>query len=282
MIVSPSDVINEREIIRHIIYVWNTVHSSSKGLVLQPSGWEINSYPQMGGHPQAILNKQLLDNADIIIGVFWTRLGTKTEEYDSGTVEEITRHIKSGKPASLYFSNAPVRLESVDNDQYIKLKEYQKSICKEGFYFEYDKIESFHSLVSKHLQLMINDKTNNMLGIDLNETQLLEENEIFLDAKVRIISNLTETAKFILKEASLAPTGTFMKLYVMGGVHFETNGKAWMFSRSKPKELAELEEAIDLLESYHLITTRSAKRESFNLTADGFRLAETYELPTDA
>jgi predicted MarR family transcription regulator len=68
----------------------------------------------------------------------------------------------------------------------------------------------------------------------------------------------------------------------MGGVHFQTNGKAWKFARSNPRELAELEEAINILESYNLITTRSAKRETFNLTADGFRLAETYELPNDA
>lgn len=284
MIVSPSDVTNERELIRQILYDWNIIHSANRGIMLQPSGWEINSYPLMGEHPQTIINNQLLDQADILIGVFWTKIGTKTEHYESGTVEEITKHIKSGKPALLYFSNVPVRLDSVDDEQYKKLKEYQRSINQEGYYFEYDKIDDFFPLVNKHLQLLINDKKNKIVGTNqeniTNDDVLLENNSY--NTNNSILSNLTETAKFLLKEASHDSTGTFMKLNVMGGVHIQTNGKAWLFKRNNPKELAELEEAIELLELYNLVTTRSIKREVFNLTADGFRLAESYEIQNDA
>jgi hypothetical protein len=35
----------------------------------------------MGERPQQILNKQILATCDVLVGVFWTRLGTKTPEY---------------------------------------------------------------------------------------------------------------------------------------------------------------------------------------------------------
>ena len=107
MIASPSDVIRERKIIREILAEWNTINSESRGIVLLPVGWDTDVSPSMGEHPQKIINKQVLKDCDLLVGVFWTRIGTPTEEYFSGTVEEIEEHLKSGKPAMLYFSNTP-------------------------------------------------------------------------------------------------------------------------------------------------------------------------------
>jgi hypothetical protein len=65
-------------------------------------------------HPAArrssskIINRQLLDEADIVVGIFGTRVGTRTEKYVSGTVEEIKRHVAAGKTAKVYFSDIPV------------------------------------------------------------------------------------------------------------------------------------------------------------------------------
>jgi hypothetical protein len=33
-------------------------------------GWEVNAVPELGGRPQGIINKQLLEDADILIGIF--------------------------------------------------------------------------------------------------------------------------------------------------------------------------------------------------------------------
>ena len=75
MIASPGDVVSERTIIRDVIYVWNEVHSESRNIVLMPIGWESHSSPEMGGSPQAIINKQVLYKCDFLVGVFWTRIG---------------------------------------------------------------------------------------------------------------------------------------------------------------------------------------------------------------
>ena len=42
LIASPSDVANERSPIRGAIHDWNAVHSSDRGAVLLPVGWDTN------------------------------------------------------------------------------------------------------------------------------------------------------------------------------------------------------------------------------------------------
>ena len=46
-----------------------------------------HSRPQMGDRPQELINKQLVGHCDLLIGSFWTRLGTPTGRAESGTAE---------------------------------------------------------------------------------------------------------------------------------------------------------------------------------------------------
>src|SRR4051794_33094357 len=109
MVASPSDVAQERVIVREILAEWNAIHSEDRKIVLMPLLWEANAAPAMGDRPQAIINGQLLKNADLLVAMFWTRIGSPTGVAKSGTVEEIEEHLKAGKPAMIYFSSAPVR-----------------------------------------------------------------------------------------------------------------------------------------------------------------------------
>ena len=104
MIASPSDVLEERRVIREAIDVWNTINADDRKIVLMPLGWETHSSPEMGDRPQAIINEQLLKDADLLVAVFWTRLGSPTGTAPSGTVEEIEKHLAASKPAMIYFS----------------------------------------------------------------------------------------------------------------------------------------------------------------------------------
>ena len=78
MIASPSDVNKERQIAREVINDWNLKNTEDKKIVLLPIGWETHSAPVLGDRPQEIINKQILDKCDILIGIFWTRIGTPT------------------------------------------------------------------------------------------------------------------------------------------------------------------------------------------------------------
>jgi hypothetical protein len=125
MIASPSDVIQERIAIRDAIAEWNTVHALDRKTVLMPVGWETHSVPEMGDRPQAIINKQILKDADLLIAVFWTRIGSPTGASPSGTIEEIEEHLKARKPAMIYFSSVPVRADSIEENQYKALMEFR-------------------------------------------------------------------------------------------------------------------------------------------------------------
>jgi hypothetical protein len=118
MIASPGDVASQRAIAREVIHEWNAVHSQARGIVLLPVGWESHSSPEMGKAAQAIINEQVLEKCDLLVGIFWTRIGTPTADYASGSVEETERIIALGKPVMLYFSSQPVVLDAVDLEQY--------------------------------------------------------------------------------------------------------------------------------------------------------------------
>jgi hypothetical protein len=173
MIASPNDVIEERKTSRDVIYEWNSIHSKNCKILLNPIGWDINAYPETGHHPQDILNKQLLNEADVLIAILWNRIGTSTKDFKSGTIEEITKHVDSGKPALLYFSNAEVSLKDVDMEQYNQLKEYKESIKSTSYYNEYNSITEFKSNLSKHLQLIVN---NNLKGFS-DDTSLVSNHK---------------------------------------------------------------------------------------------------------
>ena len=110
--------------------------------------WKSHSHPDAGANPQDILNRQIVDESDFIIAVFWTKLGTPTDHYDSGTVEEIEKFIQAGKPVLLYFSNQPVVPGSVDTEQFDRLKEYQEKIKNKALYAEFSTVWNFRELLS--------------------------------------------------------------------------------------------------------------------------------------
>jgi hypothetical protein len=78
LIASPSDCVKERSSIPEIIYSWNSSHSFPTGIILEPVMWESHVIPDLGGRPQEVINKQIVDSCDFLIGAFWTRIGTVT------------------------------------------------------------------------------------------------------------------------------------------------------------------------------------------------------------
>ena len=87
MIASPGDVSKERNLVREILHDWNDVHSFQRGVVLMPVGWDTQSSPDLSGRPQELINSRVLQQCELLVGIFWTRLGTPTGEEESGTVE---------------------------------------------------------------------------------------------------------------------------------------------------------------------------------------------------
>ena len=132
LIASPGDIPQGRQVLRETIEDWNSLHAENHNVMLLPVMWERDAVPQMGDRPQGIINRQLVDAADILVGIFWTRLGTPTGEAESGTAEEIRRFMSEGKPVHLYFSDEPVVLDSVDLNEHARLVSFREEVQEQG------------------------------------------------------------------------------------------------------------------------------------------------------
>jgi hypothetical protein len=269
MIASPGDVASERTIIRDVIYEWNAVHSNARNIVLLPIGWESHSSPEMGGTPQEIINNQILDKCDFLVGVFWTRIGTPTNEYASGTVEEIERHIAAEKPAMLYFSSQPVVMDTVKPQQYQELSKFKEACQSRGLYEGYDNYSNFKEKFYRHLQLKLNDHPLFQEVSLSSEIELVESNTQ--------LPKLSPEARVLLKEASLDQGGIIMMLSYIGGNTVQTNGKNFITS-SERREVARWESVVKELEYGELIEAKGLKGEVFKITNYGYQIADMIEL----
>ena len=270
MIASPGDVASERAIVRDVVYEWNAVHSSARKLVLLPIGWESHSSPEMGATAQDIINNQVLAKCDLLVGVFWTRIGTPTERHLSGTVEEIEKHIATGKPAMLYFSSQPVALDTVDIGQIQQLKKFKESCQSRGLYESYDSHGDFKDKFYRHLQIKV------------NEHPLLQSAET-PHASPEIVESrtprpaLSPEARVLLKEASQDSGGIIIHARYIGGTTIQTNGKN-LIPSNEPREVAKWEHALEQLTSKGLIVDQGYKGEVFGITNLGYQVADMIAL----
>jgi hypothetical protein len=101
-IASPGDVAAERDAVVRVLNYWNVRHHD---LMLNAVGWESASTPTLGDHPQNILNREVIEGCQLLVAVFWSRLGTPTSNAASGTVAEIEHFIRVKGPGRvmLYF-----------------------------------------------------------------------------------------------------------------------------------------------------------------------------------
>ncbi len=158
MIASPGDVAEERKAVTEEIHRWNDANAFARKLVLLPVKWETHSTPQLGDHPQAIISRQLLDDADIVVGIFGTRIGTPTEKYVSGTVEEIKKHVAAGKTAKIYFSDVPVFPSSLDPAQYASLQQFREESQRTGLCATFDSVQQLKADFGHHLNLALSEE----------------------------------------------------------------------------------------------------------------------------
>jgi nucleoside 2-deoxyribosyltransferase len=155
LIASPSDVTEEREIAVKAIHEWNALNSADRELVLLPLRWETHSSPEYGSAPQEILNRQIVDRSDLVVGIFWTRIGTPTNAADSGTLEEIERMASQSKPVMLYFSQAKQEPDRIDLDQLAKLRSFKAKTYSKALIENFTSHTEFKEKLAKQLEMQV-------------------------------------------------------------------------------------------------------------------------------
>ena len=151
LISCPGDIENEIKIIDDAVSQFNTQFSDALGISIRTKHWRKNSYAQSGGKPQALLNEQFVNDCDAAVAILWTRFGTPTDEYGSGTEEEVEIMLSSGKQVFMYFSDKPLFPSQMNEESYKKVQAFREKYKDRGIYFTYSTDEEFKTLFFAHL-----------------------------------------------------------------------------------------------------------------------------------
>lgn len=251
LIASPSDVTDERYAIADTLHEWNSLNSQSTGYVLLPVMWESHSAPVMGDRPQEIINRQVVRDCDMLIGAFWTRLGSPTGVEESGTVEEIRWFLKQSKPVMLYYSKQQVDLDRIDTGQLEKLKQFKASIRDKGIQADYSSIPELRQILLRHLTIVMRDisVTPKVDAKTVREAKASVPEEIAESVVVRKQAAKKIDEKIALEdytEKAFVVTGNttefLEELKALNGrwIPLRTGGKGWMFSKRRLEDVAAL------------------------------------------
>lgn len=151
LISCPGDVKDEIKIINEVVGEFNDMFSDTLGITILPKHWSKSSYPQSGGKPQALLNDQFVNGCDAAVAIFWTRFGSPTDEYGSGTEEEIEIMLKSNKQVFMYFSDRAINPSDYDVEGYKRIQAFREKYKDRGKYETYTTTERFRELFRAHL-----------------------------------------------------------------------------------------------------------------------------------
>ena len=137
LISCPSDVTDCVDMLEKEIHRFNDLFGRRNNIIVRPRHWSKDAYSEFGNQPQELLNRQIVDSSDMILGVFWTRFGTPTENYSSGTEEEIERMLSMKKQVFLYFLDKAINLSKLDDEQYKKIKSFMERYKNKGIFLFY-------------------------------------------------------------------------------------------------------------------------------------------------
>lgn len=157
----PSDIKDEIDSIRFIVEEINKTVGKQNDYTIDCLNWKFDTYTDIGDDPQAVINNQIDDEYDILVGLLWQRVGVPTLRDKSGTIEEINRAISNSlKEKLIYFKTTPPEnLNQINLEQLSKINSFKMDLSNRGvLYKEFNSIKEFESLFRINLMNLISDK----------------------------------------------------------------------------------------------------------------------------
>ncbi|WP_411844980.1 hypothetical protein AAFN60_13905 [Roseibacillus persicicus] len=156
MLCGPSDVSKEMAIAKEVIDDWNQENWESTSCGLRSKHWTSDSAPDLSKRGQDVINHQILDDSDIVVAVFWEKLGTPTGLAESGTAEEIIRATHRGIRTMVYFSSleqfVPGNVQEKD-----RLQEFRDRLFGMGLGSSFASRSEFRKKFKVHLRQVIQE-----------------------------------------------------------------------------------------------------------------------------
>lgn len=202
LISCPGDVKDEVTLIKTAVDEFNELYAEPLGVTIKTRHWSKSSYAQSGGKPQALLNEQFVNKCDAAVAIFWTKFGSPTDEYGSGTEEEIEKMLQSGKQVFMYFSDKPVAPSQMSDEHYKKIQAFREKYKDRGIYFTYSTDEEFKKLFFAHLSMhflsdkkikdIASERRSNLKLIGIDENAKLSEDASVYRFKPNVKTTMEE------------------------------------------------------------------------------------------
>lgn len=157
VLASPGDIRMDCDAIEHQIKTWNRLHSHRFGIRFRSLRWEEDSPHVFGMPPQEVINQELIDKADGLIALFWTRLGQPTKRFASGTIEEINRAVARKIPSIVLHCNKSLPPSEVDHEQIGMLESVLAELKSAGFVMGYHSNQALIEHVDRYLTFVANE-----------------------------------------------------------------------------------------------------------------------------
>lgn len=149
----PRDVLDLKDTIDACVKSFNASIGEVNNVRIELKHWSTDSFSQSGDKPQNILNRQFVEDCDLCVALLGIRFGTPTDNYDSGTEEEIEKMLEQGKQVFLYFVERNVDPSKIDLEQYKKVQEFKKKYADKGVYTIVKSVEELRSNFQNALSL---------------------------------------------------------------------------------------------------------------------------------
>lgn len=174
---SPSDLQEERKIVRDTVNRVNKVLSRRVGWHIELLGWE-DTLPGYS-RPQSLINKDV-DTCQLFLGILWRRWGQETGEYSSGFEEEFIRaqerRKKTRSPEMWLFFKAIDEESAKDPGEQLKKVlnfKNEKMQGKELLFKEFDDAVNWETVIYDDLLAYVLDLSSQESEIESQEESLL-------------------------------------------------------------------------------------------------------------
>lgn len=273
MIASPGDVKKERQEVINAIHMWNANHAEREAVVLQPLTWEIDVSRGEAENGQDLIDAQILEKSDLVIGIFWSTLGRKSPHAISYTVGELKDHIKRGKQALLFFKDPPRTKKKEELDRIQAVLEFKENLKSEfgvdSIYSEFRNLSDFniYTRLEKDIEVHLLSKTRNWKDIDLTRP-IFKPITFFNQNERPKDTQFFETIKNAKKFYFMARTGvTFLTRYTPAIMQAIENGCECRFiilsKKSQIIKFGRFETAFDERNASHALEYLAMIKEKY-------------------
>jgi len=145
-VASPKDVHEERSCMPKVVESLNRTLGKLLQVTVELWRWESDAHAS-AGEPQAVINVEL-DEADVVLVIFWNRFGMPTSAGTTGTESEVLRSLerwsKARRPqVMIYFCQRPALLDRAGLEQRLKLLDLRERIAPLALAVDYKEVEEF-------------------------------------------------------------------------------------------------------------------------------------------